>query len=314
MPTGAIASLDSVAETRWIDLLDPSQEELEKAMPHALHERALSRLLAPATHEDEPRPTLESHEGYVFGIFMIAVAVPDEDRIFYQEIDLVATGELLITVRKTPPDGAPFDPAPIRDAFSVGPAKTGMLVYALVDEIAERYLSLVDTLEDEIDELEEGVESLGADVIRGRISGLRHDLLHVRRTLTPTRDSVRRVLDGRIDIGGKRQFTREVELHFEDAYDKLLRASEGLELARDLVAGVRDYSQAKIAIDQNEVMKRLTAIASMLLVPTFIVGLYGQNFHHIPELSWGFGYWWAWGWIVGTTIFQIVYFRRKRWI
>ena len=303
-----------MADARWIDLLDPSQEELEQAMPRGLHERALSRLLAPATHEDEPRPTLESHEGYVFGIFLIAVAVPDEDRIFYQEIDLVATGELLISVRKTPPDGAPFDPAPIRDARAAGQAKTGMLVYALVDEVAERYLSLVDTLEDEIDELEEGVESLAAAVIRGRISGLRHDLLHVRRTLTPTRDSVRRVLDGRIEIGGKRQFTRAVELHFEDSYDKLLRASEGLELARDLVAGVRDYSQAKISIDQNEVMKKLTAIASMLLVPTFIVGLYGQNFHHIPELSWGFGYWWAWGWIVATTIFQVVYFRRKRWI
>ena len=283
-------------------------------MPRSLHERALSRLLAPATHEDEPRPTLEGHEGYVFGIFLIAVAVPDEDRIFYQEVDLIATGELLITVRKTPPDGPPFDPAPIRDARTANSAGTGMLVYELVDEVAERYLSLVDALEDEIDELEEGVETMEAAAIRGRISGLRHDLLHVRRTLTPTRDSVRRVLDGRIEIGGKRQFTREVELHFEDAYDKLLRASEGLELARDLVAGVRDYSQAKISIDQNEVMKKLTAIASMLLVPTFIVGLYGQNFHHMPELGWGFGYWWSWGWIVATTVFQVIFFRRKHWL
>ena len=85
-------------------------------------------------------------------------------------------------------------------------------------------------------------------------------------------------------------------------------------MARDLVAGVRDYHQAKISNDRNEVMKRLTAIASMLLVPTFIVGLYGQNLRHIPELHWGFGYWWAWGWIVATTIAQVVYFRRKRWI
>ncbi|MGA9761927.1 MAG: magnesium transporter CorA family protein [Gaiellaceae bacterium] len=303
-----------MAGARWIDLLDPSREELEQALPLDLHDRALNRLLAPARHEDEPRPTLESHEGYVFGIFLIAVAVPEEDRIFYQEVDLVATGELLLTVRKTPPDGAPFDPAPIRDCFKAKPERSGMLVYSLVDEVAERYLSLVDALEDEIDELEEGVETLKADVIRGRVSELRHDLLHVRRTLTPTRDSIRRVLDGRIEIGGKRQFTREVELHFEDAYDKLLRASEGLELARDLVAGVRDYSQAKISIDQNEVMKRLTAIASILLVPTFIVGLYGQNFRHMPELDWGFGYWWSWGWIVATTIVQVVFFRRKHWL
>ena len=303
-----------MAGALWIDLLDPSRKELEKVMPGGLHDRALNRLLAPARHEDEPRPALEAHEGYVFGIFLVAVAVPDEDRIFYQEIDLVVAGETVITVRKTPPDGTPFDPAPFHDACVAGPVRAGMLVYALVDEVAERYLSLVDALDDEIDELEERVEELRAEVVRNRLSGLRHDLLHVRRTLTPTRDAIRHVVDGRIGIGGKRQFTSKVKLHFADAYDKLLRASEGLELARDLVAGVRDYHQAKISNDQNEVMKRLTAIASMLLVPTFIVGLYGQNFRHIPELHWGFGYWWAWGWIVATTIFQIVYFRRKRWI
>ena len=283
-------------------------------MPGDLHDRALNRLLAPARHEDEPRPTLEAHEGYTFGIFLVAVAVPDEDRIFYQEIDLVIAGETVITVRKTPPDGTPFDPKPLHDAFVPGPVRAGMLVYALVDEVAERYLSLVDALDDEIDELEEGVEQLRAEVVRDRLSGLRHDLLHVRRTLTPTRDAVRHVVDGRVAIGGKRQFTSKVELHFADAYDKLLRASEDLELARDLVAGVRDYHQSKIANDQNEVMKRLAAIASMLLVPTFIVGLYGQNFDHIPELHWGLGYLWAWGWIVATTIAQLVYFRRKRWI
>ncbi len=66
---------------------------------------------------------------------------------------------------------------------------------------------------------------------------------------------------------------------------------------------MRDYSQAKIANDQNEVVKRLTAIASILLVPTFIVGLYGQNFiRSMPELRWRFGYEWSWGLIIVTTI------------
>jgi magnesium transporter len=61
-------------------------------------------------------------------------------------------------------------------------------------------------------------------------------------------------------------------------------------------------------------MKRLTMVASLLLVPTFIVGLYGQNFHDIPELGWSFGYWWSWGLIDGTTIGQIAFFRWKRWL
>jgi magnesium transporter len=180
--------------------------------------------------------------------------------------------------------------------------------------VAEAYLDLIDDLDEEIDELEDHVDEWPDTVIRARISTLRHDLLHIRQTLTPTRDAVHRVFDGRVEIEGEELFPRDVEVSFADAYDKLLRAVEGLELARDLVAGVRDYHQAKIANDQNEVMKRLTAIASILLLPTFIVGLYGQNFRDIPELHWRLGYAWSWGLIAVTTALQLWYFRRKRWL
>ena len=122
------------------------------------------------------------------------------------------------------------------------------------------------------------------------------------------------ITDGRVELDDIDLFPRDVELHFADAYDKFLRAAEGLETSRDLVAGARDYFQSKIAIDQNEVMKRLTMVASLLLLPTFIVGLYGQNFHDVPELHWGFGYWWSWGLIIVTTVAQVVYFRWKRWL
>ena len=189
-----------------------------------------------------------------------------------------------------------------------------MCLYRLVDLVAERYLDLIDDVNGEIDELEDAVESWPAARLRDQVSALRHDLLHLRRTLSPTRDAARRLMDGRIALDSGALFPRDVELHFSDAYDKLLRASEGLETSRDLVAGVRDYYQSKIAIDQNEVMKRLTVIASLLLLPTFIVGLYGQNFAHIPELGWSFGYWWGWGLIVTTTIAQVALFRWRRWI
>lgn len=105
-----------------------------------------------------------------------------------------------------------------------------------------------------------------------------------------------------------------MEIAFGDVYDKLLRATEGLEASRDALAGVRDYLQGTIATDQNEVVKRLAVVASILFVPTFIVGLYGQNFRHIPELGWRWGYWWWWGWIIATMVGQLVFFRRKRWI
>jgi magnesium transporter len=298
----------------WIDLLDPSPEELREKAPRELEETALARLLAPPEHEDEPRPTLIGHGDYVFGVLLIAVAVPEDDSVYYQEIDLVITHDTLLTVRKTPPGGKPAcEVAALRKAQKTDDS-AGMLAYRLLDEIAERYLDLVDALDEEIDELEDKVEIQTPGLTRARISALRHDLLHIRRTLSPMRDAVRRVIDGTVEVEqGKEVFPHDVEVALNAAYDKFLRASDALDLARDLLAGVRDYQQAKIANDQNEVMKRLTVIAALLLLPTFIVGLYGQNFVDIPELRWHLGYAFSWGVIVGTTLLQLWWFRHKRW-
>jgi magnesium transporter len=303
-----------VAEAaRWIDLIDPSPEELREQLPDDVHPKALAILTAPVQHGDEPRPRIDSHDTYVLGVLLLAVSKPEEDRIFFQEIDFILTETRLVSVSKTPPGEKPFDPRPA--IASCKPEdQVGMFAYHLVDEIAERYLDLIDSVNDEIDELEDHVEEWGPVRIRERISSLRHDLLSIRRTLTPTRDAVHKIVDDRVELKDFELFPRDVELHFADAYDKLLRATEGLETSRDLIAGVRDYVQAKIANDQNEVVKKLTVIASVLLVPTFIVGVYGQNFRNIPELHWGFGYAWSWGIIILTTVLQLAYFRWKKWI
>jgi len=300
----------------WIDLLDPTEDELRDALGKDIHERAMAQLMRPALQDDEPRPRLESQDTYIFGVFLVPIAIREEDRVYYQEIDLVATRERLVTVRKTPELGPPFDPSPAQESIRSGDdQRTGLMVYRLVDLIAEYFLDLVDALDDEIDELEDGIEEWPAGQVRVRISELRHDLLRVRRTVGPTRDAVRRVVDRRVD--GARHgevLPREIELDFADVYDKLLRAVDGLDFARDLLASARDYQQAKIANDQNEVTKRLAVIASVLLVPTFIVGLYGQNFEHIPELGWSFGYWWSWGLIIVTTVIQLAFYRWLGWI
>jgi magnesium transporter len=297
----------------WIDLLDPDEDELRRSWQNDVHSDALEVLLAPHTHEDEPRPKLESHGSYVFGVLLVPVIVHREDRVYYQEVDLLLTRDRVLSVRKTPPDGKPIDLSKVIEADHRQSA--GLVAWEIVDEVAEGFLDLVDDLHDEIDELEDNVDHWSNNKIRTRLSSLRHDLLHIRRTLAPTRDAVRAVVDDRVEIDGSDElFPHDVELHFGSAYDKLLRASEGLEAARDLIGGVRDYHQSKVANDQNEVMKRLTIVASIFLPPTFIVGLYGQNFRVIPELHWSHGYGFSWALILISTISQLVYFRRKGWI
>jgi magnesium transporter len=297
----------------WVDLIDPSPDELRAKLPVEIQESALARLLSPAGAA-YPRPTIQSHGDYIFGVFLVAIAVPEEDRVFYQEVDAVLTPDVLLTVSKTQKGEQPYDPRPVRESCQPDDG-TGMMLYRLVDDIAEHYLTLVDALDDEISELEDEVESTPVEITRNRLSELRHDLLRIAKTLAPTRDAVHRVVDNAIELQGKREvFPRDVEIAFDSAYEKLLRAVDGLALARDLLGGVRDYLQAKIANEQNDVIKKLTVTASLLLFPTFIVGVYGQNFDHMPELHWYLGYLYSWIVILFVTVGQLVFFRWKRWI
>jgi magnesium transporter len=300
----------------WIDLLDPTRAELQAATPADLHPRAVELLNRETRHGDDPRPTLESHGDYVFGLFLVP-KVQEDRSVIYREIDIVLTKTTLMTVRKSVEGAAPFQCVTLEQMHEhrLEIAKPGMVAYHIVDDVAEGFLDLTDGLNDEIDDLEDHVEDLENAVVRTRLSELRHDLLHIRRVLSPTRDAIHRVVDNRVETDDEDElFPHDVELHFADVYDKLLRASEALELSRDLVAGVRDYHTAKVANDQNEVMKRLTVVASILLPPTFVVGLYGQNLKGVPEFGWAHGYAWSWGVIIAITVGQLLFLRRKRWL
>ena len=293
----------------WIDLLDPDRAAIGQALPTGIDDDVIARLLAPFVHDDEPRPRLAGRKTYVFGVLVTPIVLTEQDEVFFQEVDFVATRERVVTVRKTTPHCLPFTlDLPQGE-------RAGVIVAALADAVAESFLSAVDALDDEVDKLDDDVESGEPTALRRRIRALRHHLLRVRRAIGPTREAFHKVVDQRVDVEGTELLPHEVEIAFGDAFDKLLRAVDGLDLARDLLAGSRDYLQAKISNDQNEVMKTLTVIASLLLLPTFIVGLYGQNFiHHFPELHWQYGYLWSWALIIGTTFLQLWFFRRKKWI
>jgi len=298
--------------TRWLDLVDPTREELLDVLPVQIDPEVVEALAAPAGDGREPRPVLESHGAYVFGVLLAARPLPEENRIAYDEVDVVATPLLVLTIRKSSSGGAPFDVAALAPAVEEG-GSPGLIVHRLVDEVADTFLAALDATYGEIDELEDAMDDLRPAMVRERISALRHELLHSRRIASATRAGVRRVLDGRVDVGDHGLFPAEVERLFADTYETLVRVTEELDIARDLVAGVREHHQSKVAEAQGEVTKRLTVIASLVLVPSLIVGFYGQNF----EEAFGDRYW-SIGvsalLIATSTLLQLVLFRWRRWI
>ena len=298
--------------TRWIDLLDPTHEELLAALPSGVDPDVLETLTAPPGDE-HTRPLLESHGAYVLGVFLDGQPLADDNRIVYREVDVVATPDLVVTVRKTPEtDGTPWDPTPLEIAAARG-VSVGELLFRLVDDVAASFLDVVVALDAQIDELEDHIDDWPSETIRRRVGRLRHDLLHARRTVGSMRGAVRRIVDKRLDIGDERLFPETVERMVANTYETLVGAGEELEVARDLLSSVRDYHQSVITERQNDIIKTLTVIASLVLVPTLIVGFYGQNFAPaFDEDYWSLAV--SGGLILASTVAQLAVFRWRRWI
>jgi magnesium transporter len=295
----------------WVDLVDPTREELLYALPAYVDPEVVEALVARPEEGHEARPLLEGHGTYVFGVF-VAVRPRADGFVDAQEIDVIATPELLVTVRKTAPGGTPFDSAVLHAAHDEE-AAVGVLVHRIIDEVADSYLDLVDAIYTRVDDFEDRIDELRPADVGARLLEARHKLLLQRRTVSATRAAVRRVLDGRVEVGTHALFPPDVEHLFGDTYETLVRATEELDIARDLLAGARDHLQAKIAETQNDVVKKLTVIASLVLVPSLIVGYYGQNFENqFDKPFWTIGI--STALIVVSTLVQLGLFRWRRWI
>jgi magnesium transporter len=291
-------------------LVDPSREELESALPPGVDPDVIEEMLIAPRRGRDPHPVLEAHGSYVFGVLVVMSATSSED-LAYQEIDFIATPERLVTVRKSSSSHVAYDMAALHSTGETDPV--GILVQRLVDDVADTYLDLLDSIYSEIDTLEDEIDTMRPAQVRLRLAELRHMLLHRRRTVSGMRAVARRVLDGRVEIGEHQLFPHDVERLFGDTYDTLVRVTEELDVARDLLSGVRDHLQSKIAENQNEVGKKLTVIASLVLVPSFIVGFYGQNFEGVFDREfWTLGV--SVGLIAVSTLIQLAIFRWRRWI
>ena len=109
-------------------------------------------------------------------------------------------------------------------------------------------------------------------------------------------------------------FTDNTQLFFRDLQDHTTRVIDTVENYRDLLSGIMDIYLSTNSNKMNEVMKVLTIMSSIFIPVTFIAGVYGMNFEHMPELKSPIGY--AAVWVVMLSVMGglIVYFRRKKWM
>jgi magnesium transporter len=290
----------------WIGLHEPDEPLLRRVQQEfGLHDLAVEDALR--AHQ---RPKLERYGDALFVVLRTAAMNGEGRRIALGETHLFVGPRYVVSVRH----GSTLSYAEVRTRCEATPPQLakgpGYVLYALMDFIVDQYFPVVDTLEDELEALEE--EIFGQTFSRAtteRIYTLKRDLLDVKRAVSPLIDVCNRLMRFDLEL-----IPEDARLYIRDVYDHVVRINEMVDTSRELLTTALEANLSLIAVSQNEAMKRLAGWAAIIAVPTMIAGVYGMNFQFMPELHWRWGYPTAMALMAATCGFLYYRFRRAGWL
>jgi magnesium transporter len=228
-------------------------------------------------------------------------------------VDLFIGSHFLITSHSVPLPV--IDKVWRRWASQPGPIEsgTGTITYRVLDAIVDEFFPVLDGIVEEVEELE---QRLFTQVQKGAKNNdlralfrIKRDLLQLRRVLGPERDAVLALSRQDIPL-----FDRRVTFYFQDVYDHIARLTDSLDVYQDMLTNALESYLSLVSNNLNEVMKTLTSVTVMFMVPTLIAGIYGMNFKLMPELEMELGYPFALTLMIGSAVGLFIYFRRREWI
>ncbi|MEU6081559.1 magnesium and cobalt transport protein CorA [Streptomyces sp. NPDC047108] len=301
----------------WIGLHEPSEQEFSGiASEFGLHPLAVED----AVHAHQ-RPKLERYDDSLFTVFKTIHYVEHTELTATSEV--VETGEVMcftgrnfiITVRH----GGQGSLRALRHRLEDDPellAKgPSAVLHAIADQVVDGYIAVADAVQDDIDEVEIAVFSStpgggsarGADA--GRIYQLKREVLEFKRAVSPLLRPMQLLSERPM-----RLVDPDIQKYFRDVADHLARVNEQVVAFDDLLNSILQANLAQATVAQNEDMRKITAWAAIIAVPTMICGVYGMNFEYMPELKWKYGYP-----LVMGVIFAICFsihrgFKRNGWL
>lgn len=185
----------------------------------------------------------------------------------------------------------------------------GYLLHALVDSIVDYYFVVLEKIGESLDDLEEEIlQNPNEDVLK-TLHSLRRELISLRRTVWPLREVLKR-----IQIEDLIFIEPDSRIYFRDVYDHTLRVYETAETYRETLSSMLEIYMTNINNRMNEVMKVLTFIATIFIPLSFIAGVYGMNFKHMPETQWEWGYPFVLLLMFCTAVSMFLFFRYKKWL
>jgi len=267
-----------------------------------------SLLLEDIANTDQ-RPKLDDYETCLFLVLKM-LSVTDRQDIVVEQVSLVFGRNFVLSFQENGTDVF----TPVRDRLRGGKGRlrqsgADYLFYALVDAVVDQYFAVVEVLGEKIEELQDLVVSDPQPETLRRIHALKRQLLFLRRAVWPLREVTNNLSRSECPF-----LQESTKVFFRDVYDHVVQIVDTIETLREMVSASLDIYLSSISYRLNAVMKVLTIITTIFMPLTFIVGIYGMNFEHMPELKWEWGYPLVVGVMVMIAIAMLGFFIRKRWI
>ncbi|WTW97163.1 magnesium/cobalt transporter CorA [Streptomycetaceae bacterium NBC_01309] len=295
----------------WIGLHEPTAAQLAGiAERFDLHPLAVED--AVNAHQ---RPKLERYDDTLFAVFKTVRYVEHEHLTATSEV--VETGEIMVFLGRdfviTVRHGLHGGLGELRHRLEGNPellaAGPSSVLHAVADRVVDAYLDVTQSLQDDIDEVENEVFGGRGSGDAGRIYQLKRELLELKRAVTPLARPLQALAERPM-----RQVHPDIREYFRDVEDHLARVSEQIASFDELLTSILQANLAQVTVAQNEDMRRISAWVAIFAVPTMIAGIYGMNFEHMPELQWKYGYPTVLG--VTLTVCLMIHrgFRRNGWL
>lgn len=287
----------------WLDCVDISEDEIEEVGKiFNFHKLTLEDCI-----DTTQRPKVDNYKEY---FFLIIKVIDYKRSIKSHQLAMFVGNNYVVTVREKSHD---FLQSIFNKIQEKSPRilenSSDYLCYVIIDTVVDDYFPVLDKIEDRIEIIEEEIIKDVSKETLQKIFKLKKDLLLLRKIIWPCREMLMYL--EKEDLPNVNETTI---IYLRDVYDHIIRVTELIETYRELTSGALDTYLSTVSNNMNEVMKVLTVVASLVLVPALIAGIYGMNFRYMPELQWQYGYPFALGLMLFVMVVMALYFRKKRWI
>jgi len=290
--------------TLWVDVSQPTDEDLECLR----EEFGFHHLAIEDCKNAHQRPKIEDYHGYYF-IVLYEPELTERGELNLRELSIFLGSNFVVTVHYRPIKALANGERLWRNWTDLAEQGSGLLAYLMIDAVVDEYFPILDALSDRMDELEDLLFNNREIETIEDIFQIKKHLLHLRRSVTPLRDVFNILLRRELPL-----FTREVSYYFHDIYDHLIRVADSIDNLRDLLGSTMDVYLSLQSNRMNMVMKRLTALSTILMSAALVSGIYGMNFANMPELTWHFGYYFALGAMLVIVLGLFIFFRWIKWL